>query len=325
MEPIVSVIIPTYNRSRFLGEALDSALNQTYKEMEIIVVDDGSTDDTAQLVQRYKGRIQYIYQKRSERSNARNRGVRESCGEYIAFLDSDDLWLPEKIERQVKILNENEQIGVVYAGVQFIDENGRAYEGKICWEALQRKRQSLYEDLMTCNVISGSASSVLLRRECIDRVGPFDEAMNTCEDLDLWRRLAGLYRFQKIDLPLVKLRVHIENTQDRLSAMAKGYETILWKIWRQGTPPESASYKNEAIIKLLAQIASLYKQDHNLWRFFWFCGRSALERSNWFLTWTFWQAFMRLYREHRDRFRRCGRTGRAVQWHGPEGEGNTTR
>ena len=172
MEPLVSVIIPTYNRSRFLGEALDSALNQTYKEQEIIVVDDGSTDGTSQLMREYEPRIRYIYQERSERSSARNRGVSESCGEYIAFLDSDDLWLPEKIERQVKILNENEGIGVVYTGVQFIDEAGRAYEGKICWAALQRKRQSLYEDLMTRNVISGSASSVLLRRECMETAGP---------------------------------------------------------------------------------------------------------------------------------------------------------
>jgi glycosyltransferase involved in cell wall biosynthesis len=312
MEPLVSVIIPTYNRSRFLSETLDSVLNQTYKDTEIIVVDDGSTDGTAQLVRKYARRIRYIYQKRSERSSARNRGVRESCGEYVAFLDSDDLWLPEKIERQVKVLNEKREIGVVYTDVQFIDECGRAYEGTICWAALQRKRRSLYEDLMTRNVISGSASSVLLRRECLETAGPFDEGMNACEDLDLWRRLAAHYRFHKIDLPLVKLRVHVENTQDRLGTMAKGYETILWKIWRQETPPKSAGYKNEAIIKLLAQIASLHRQDHNLRRFFWFCGRSLLEKSNWFLAWGFWRDFLRLYCERLDRSRRFHGNGLAV-------------
>jgi len=325
MEPLVSVIIPTYNRSRFLGEALDSALNQTYKGMEILVVDDGSTDGTSQLVRKYGPRIRYIYQERSERSSARNRGVRESCGDYIAFLDSDDIWLPEKLERQVKVLNDNEEIGVVYTGVQFIDEDGRAYEGKICWAALQRKRQRLYEDLMTRNVISGSASSVLLRRECMETAGPFDEAMNACEDLDLWRRLAANFRFHKIEQPFVKLRVHFENTQDRLGTMAQGYETILWKIWRQGTPPESEGYRNEAILKLLAQIASLYRQDHSLWRFFWFCGRSALERSNWFLTCTFWQSFFRLCRERRHRIRGFGRTGLATQLQALEREGHRKR
>jgi glycosyltransferase involved in cell wall biosynthesis len=301
MQPLVSVIIPTYNRADFLGQALDSALGQTYKRMEIIVVDDGSTDQTAQLLDTYRKHIRYIYQEHSERSKARNLGITESSGEYIAFLDSDDLWLPEKVECQVKILRKDRSIGVSYTGVQYMNEDGSPYEGKICWAGLERRRRYLYEDLMTRNVISGSASSVLLRRDCLDVAGGFDETMNACEDMDLWRRLALCCRFHKIDLPLVKLRIHPSNTQGGRSEMAKGYQKILWKICRENIPFESRRYRNEAIVKLLAQIASLYRQDHSRGRTILLCGKCLATNIHCLLTMTFWYDLFRVGRNRFDR------------------------
>lgn len=296
MEPLVSVIIPTYNRAKFVTEAVESVLNQTYSNIEIIIVDDGSTDNTREVLGEYQGKIKYVYQnERGERSKARNDGFRHSRGEYIAFLDSDDLWLPTKIEKQVKVLNEEPDVAVVYVRVQFVDVNGDPYRGEICWDALECRRKSLYEDLMTHNVI-GAPSAVMVRRSCLNSVGLFDESMVTCEDLDLWRRLAQHCAFYKIDLPLVKFRVHTENTQGKFSMMAKGYETIMRKISKD-TPPEFGYYKNEAIIRLLSKIANLYRNDGRLLSFFILCGKSVFYKPNWILTFGFWRDFLRLSAE----------------------------
>lgn len=291
MEPLVSVIIATYNRAELVVQAVESALNQTYKNIEIVVVDDGSTDSTRQALRQYEGRIEYIYQERSERSKARNVGLRHSSGYYIAFLDSDDLWLPTKIEKQVRVLNEKPEVGVVYSGVQFIDRNGNACDGGICWDTPER--QELYEDLMTHNVITGTTSSVMVRRTCLDRVGFFDESMNTCEDLDLFRRLVRYYEFYKIDLPSVRFRIHGDNTQHNAGAMAKGWEITIRKI-SEDTPPDFEYYKNQAIIRNLSQIARLYKEDGQLRRFFSFCVKAVFHRHNWILRYGFWYDLARL-------------------------------
>lgn len=292
MEPLVSVIIATYNRSEYIAEAVESVLHQTYREVETIVIDDGSTDNTREVLAKYKGKINYIYQERTERSRARNEGFRYSSGDYIAFLDSDDVWLPIKIEKQVDILNKQPDVGLVYVGVEFIDADGNPYDGDLSWD--EPRRQVLYEDLMNHNIITGTTSSVMVRRKCLDRVGLFDESMNTCEDLDLYRRIARYYKFYRIDLPLVKFRIHIGNTQQDRSAMAKGWEITIRKI-SIDTPPEFEYYKNEAIIKNLAKIVFLYKQDGRLGRLFAFCGKSIFQRPNWILTYGFWRDLIKLY------------------------------
>jgi glycosyltransferase involved in cell wall biosynthesis len=260
--------------------------------MEIIVVDDGSTDNTADVLKQYEGSIDYIYQERSERSKARNRGIEYCRGNYIAFLDSDDLWLPMKIEKQVQVLNQKSDVGVVYTGVDFIDMQGNPFVGKISWDAPERPE--LYEDLMTHNIITGTTSSVMVRRTCLDKVGLFDESMITCEDLDLYRRIARYYNFYKIDVPLVKFRIHAENTQHNASAMAKGWEITVRKI-SQDTPSEFQYYKNEAIVKILSQIASLYIQVRRPHRFFSFCAKSIFDKSKWILTYGFWKDLLRVF------------------------------
>jgi glycosyltransferase involved in cell wall biosynthesis len=290
MNPLVSVIIATYNRARFVEQAVKSALNQTYEELEIIVIDDGSTDNTREVLKTYRNKITYIHQKRSERSIARNKGFGYSRGDYIAFLDSDDLWLRKKIEKQVDLLNKKPDVGLVYVDVEFIDARGNPCDDGIVWD--EPERQSLYEDLMTHNIVTGTTSSAMIRRECLDKVGLFDESMNTCEDLDLYRRIARDYKFYRIDEPLVKFRVHGENTQGDASAMAKGWERTIRKITRD-TPGKFAYYKNEAIIKNLSQIACLYREDRQLYRFFVFCMKSIFDRPNWILKYSLWRQLIR--------------------------------
>lgn len=291
MEPLVSVIIATYNRADLVVQAVESVLNQTYGNIELIVVDDGSTDHTHKALERYQGKLTYIYQKRSERSKARNEGFRHSGGDYIAFLDSDDLWLPTKIEKQAQLLNEEPDVGLVYTDVQFVDSNGNAHVGAVSWDTPQRAH--MYEDLMTHNIITGTTSSVMVRRTCLNDVGLFDESMNTCEDLDLYRRIARYYRFRRIDLPLIKFRIHGDNTQHNACAMAKGWEMTIRKIAKE-TPSDFEYYKNEAIIKNLSQIAGLYRQTGRLRSFFVFCAKSILHRPIWILTYDFWKNVVRL-------------------------------
>jgi len=291
MDPLVSVIIPTYNRADLVVQAVESVINQTYGRMEIIVVDDGSTDNTREVLEKYQEKINYIYQERSERCRARNKGFAHCRGDYMAFLDSDDLWLPTKIERQVEALNEKPDVGLVYTGVEFIDTHGNPYDGDLSWDA--PKRQVLYEDLMTNNIVTGTTSSAMIRRTCFEKVGLFDESMNTCEDLDLYRRIARYYKFHKIDFPLVKFRIHPGNTQHNASAMAKGWEITIRKISRD-TPPECEYYKNEAIIRNLSHIVSLYRQSGRWHAFFAFCAKCVFDRPNWILTYGFWRDLVRL-------------------------------
>lgn len=289
--PLVSVIIATHNRAGFVVQAVESVLNQTYANIETILVDDGSTDNTREVLRKYQDKIHYYYQERSERSRARNEGFKRSKGDYIAFLDSDDLWLPTKIESQVQLLNEKPDVGLVYASVEFIDTDGNPYDGNLSWDEPQR--QVLYEDLMTHNIVTGTTSSAMIRRTCLEKVGLFDESMNTCEDLDLYRRIARYYQFHQIDLPLVKFRVHGGNTQHNASSMATGWEITIEKI-SGDTPPRFEYYKNEAIMKILSQIASLYRQDGQLCRFFGFCAKSLFHRPNWVLRYSFWRDALRL-------------------------------
>jgi len=290
-EPLVSVIIPTHNREAFVVQAVQSVLNQTYKRIETIVVDDGSTDNTLEMLSKYRDKINYIYQERTERSRARNEGFRRSTGDYIAYLDSDDLWLPTKIEKQVDIFNKMPDVGLVYVGVEFIDADGNPCDRELSWD--EPERQVPYEDFMTHNIITGTTSSVMIRRTCLDRVGLFDETMNACEDFDLYRRIARYYKFYKIDLPLVRFRVHGENTQNDAGAMARGWEITIEKISRD-TPPEFEYYKNEAIIKNLSQVASLYRRAGQLNSFFAFCAKSAFRRPHWILKFGFWTDLVKL-------------------------------
>lgn len=183
--PTVSVIVPAYNAERFISQAIDSVLNQTYWDYEIIVVNDGSTDGTIEVLCPYKDLTIYIEQENRKLPAARNAGVRAAGGNYLAFLDSDDLFLPEKLSAQVRYLDARPEIGLVVSGHQYIDDSGRL---------LQECRPWIDNSSVTLETIlfGGLAPihAVLLRREWFERVGGFDEQFAYCEDMDLWYRLA---------------------------------------------------------------------------------------------------------------------------------------
>jgi glycosyltransferase involved in cell wall biosynthesis len=197
----VSVVVTCYNYGKYLSVALESLLEQSLKNMEIIIIDDGSSDNTSEVIKPYieDSRIRYIYQSNAGQPRAKNRGVKESSGEFIAFLDADDIWLPTKLEKQLTLFADP-QVGVVYSRRKWINQDGAEISGN----ERTLRRGDILDHIFIDNFICFSSSVV--RRSCLEDVGYFDENLPMGIDYDLWIRLAARYRFDYVDEPLVKYR-----------------------------------------------------------------------------------------------------------------------
>jgi glycosyltransferase involved in cell wall biosynthesis len=182
------VIIPCYKQAHYLPEAVDSALQQTYPRVEVVVVNDGSPDDTAVVARKYGDRIVYVEQDNAGLPAARNAGIRRSSGELVAFLDSDDRWLPRKLERQVPLFADK-AVGLVHGGYRSFDESG------IRWETSPELNEGDAIDLH--RLLTGNRLGVLTavaRRDALVTTGGFDETLTSCEDWDLWIRIVARYQ-----------------------------------------------------------------------------------------------------------------------------------
>jgi glycosyltransferase involved in cell wall biosynthesis len=201
-KPLVSVVIATYNMARFLPLALRSALGQNYENIEVLVIDDGSQDDTQAVMAPFRSdhRVRYVFQQNGGQASAKNHGIREARGEYVAFLDADDMWVPDKLERQMPLFLRSSAVGIVYSRFAYIDEAGR--DLRIEGYDLYRGRVS--GPLLIQNFI-GFGTSVV-RKECFARLGSFDEAIGMGIDYDLWLRFSTQYEFDYVDLPLLRYR-----------------------------------------------------------------------------------------------------------------------
>ncbi|MBR8838295.1 MAG: glycosyltransferase [Stigonema ocellatum SAG 48.90 = DSM 106950] len=200
--PTVSVIISTYKRANLVSQAIESVLAQTYTDYEIIVVNDGSPDNTKEVLDQFGDHITAIHQENQGVSAARNAGIRAAQGQYIAFLDDDDLWLPNKLEKQIACLESNPKIGLVYSDMFCFDENGVFPH---TW-AKANPTPPIQECwiLFVRNFIP--TPSVVVRQECLDKVGLFDETLTTCEDYDLWLRIIEKWSVHFLNEPLVRYR-----------------------------------------------------------------------------------------------------------------------
>src|SRR5262245_5555525 len=186
--PRVSVIIPTFNCERFLRKTIDSALSQTYRDFELIVVDDGSTDDTQALVAGYGDSISYFYQPNQGASAARNLALSRACGEFIAYLDADDLWEPQKLSRQVEFLDAHPTCGFVHSEVGVIDEEGKVLHVQFNQETGRTiPRGRCLRDILLRSHIQ--TFTVVERREAFDRVGEFDLRLPVAQDYLHWIQL----------------------------------------------------------------------------------------------------------------------------------------
>src|SRR5215813_3489651 len=206
----VSVIIPTYNRADLIGETIESVLKQTFDDFEIIIVDDGSTDATGEVVRKFDGPIKYLYQDNRGRSCARNRGFEASSGDYVCFLDSDDVLKPMMIERQVSLLDSNSNLGFVYSDYQFINQTGEILPVPESFSRHPLRRGRIFRFLIYFDFIP--PSSVLSRRDCINKIGLFESSLEPAEDLDWLLRMTSLYETDYIPEPLFLFRKHEGNT-----------------------------------------------------------------------------------------------------------------
>lgn len=246
--PVISVIIPTFNRAHLLGQAVRSVLDQQFESLEIIIVDDGSTDETPMVVAEMGSSVRYVRQDNKGAAAARNVGVELAKGQYIAFLDSDDLFLPEKLRMQSAVLASDPDVGMVYARALVMDESGvvlsRQWGGDLSG-AIYPRMLFMHDSFIT-------TPTVMVRAEVLRQVGGFDESMTVCEDLDLWRRIARRYRVIHLLQPLAVIR---ERTSEAFnaSAMVKARTTYYEKAFAED-PSLAAALK----IPLFAEMYYCY-------------------------------------------------------------------
>ncbi len=201
-DPLVSVIIPNYNHARYLPQAIDSVLAQDYPHYEIIVVDDGSTDDSRPVAGRYRGRIRYIWQENRGLSAARNTGLKAARGDMIGLLDADDMYEPNFLSTLVSILQASPRFDAVHCGYQFVDDHNRPL--------FQREIRNILPDQLYPALIDGNflvPESMLAHRRCYDAVGPFDESLRACEDWDIWLKMARRFQITGAAQALARHRV----------------------------------------------------------------------------------------------------------------------
>jgi glycosyltransferase involved in cell wall biosynthesis len=207
----VSVIIPTYNRSAYVVSAIRSVLNQTLKDLEVIVVDDGSTDDTEEKIRLLNDeRVRYVrHDKNRGLTTARNTGLSVAKGDFISWLDDDNTWLPGKLENEIKAFEkEPKNLGVVCSSFWKVDRNGNVVDTKILKEGIY----DLLERFARLDYVGVNMNNCLLRRECFDKV-KFDEKLIETEDLDFWINISKFYQFKFIEEPFTKcLRYHGERS-----------------------------------------------------------------------------------------------------------------
>ncbi len=204
MSPLISVVIVNYNYRRFLAQAIDSALAQTHPQVEVIVVDDGSNDGSLALLESYGARIRWFEHQQLGVSAARNRGIAECGGAFVAFMDADDYWRPDKLAKQLQQFDDA-RVGMVYCGLQYVDESGKP----LSTNTEGRFGEVLVDlALMTAPGVPVGGSAAVVRRECFHRVGEFDRELSTSADWDMWRRLACHYLIRIVPEPLACYRQH---------------------------------------------------------------------------------------------------------------------
>lgn len=244
MIPTVSVIIPTYNRADMVDSAIQSVLDQTYADWELIVVDDGSQDNTAEVVAGYlDSRIRYIYQENRRLPGARNTGIRASRGEYIALLDSDDVFLPQKLRLQVSTMENNPDLGLVASGWHEVDTQQRIVRTVCPWQF--QPALDLNHWLFACPF---APSTVMARRSWLMQVGLFDEDQHYVEDWDLWLRLSLAGCTMAWEPAVVCLRtVHEGNMVNNAARMTAGVLRVFDKFFSQPDLPEAIAQRQNLV------------------------------------------------------------------------------
>lgn len=248
--PLVSVIIPAFNAEHFISEALDSVFAQTYRLIEVIAVDDGSTDKTADIVRKYVRDVQdarnvrtseaieliYIYQENAGPSKARNTGIKAAKGDYIAFLDADDRWTPEKLEKQMKFMTANPEISFVFGDMMVFDAHESVIDSvfkKYGYPPCNEKGKIInaFENLLERNFIPTGTD--LIKKACFEKTGYFDESVKHGEDYGLWLRITLMYEIGYIPEILMQRRLHNKNLSKEQEKFYKSKISLLESIKKE--------------------------------------------------------------------------------------------
>jgi glycosyltransferase involved in cell wall biosynthesis len=292
-------VIPAYNHGRYLGQAIESVFAQTFRDLDVTVVDDGSTDDTEAVVAKFGSAVRYVRQENLGLGAARNTGVALTKGPWLAFLDADDWWKPRKLERQVMAVEQTPHIGVAYTGAELVDAQGKSLGPFPRSGPHGRVLARLWENNFIC-----SGSNALVRRASLGRVGGFDEAraMMGVADWDLWIRMAAYDEFAYVDEPLVCYRVRPDAMHQDWTAMMRGEYQLLRKYLDESGRHISLPGVSDVKLSLPGWSVSLARRagkPREARRFFW----AVLRQSPWFVA-----RHLTLVREYlasfRDEFRR---------------------
>ncbi len=228
----VSVVIPVFNQERYLGQAIDSILAQSYRDFELIVVDDGSTDATNDVIRRYEPQIRAFRKPNGGGASALNLGIREARGDWIAWLSSDDLWEPNKLARQMEVVRGLPSVKFVFTDDCIIDSRGKVLERRRFSMPSSRKLRLL--KLARGCFIDGS--SVLIHMDIFRKIGLFDEGDRFTPDYDLWFRIAKEFEMAHVPEPLVLYRVHGSQTSTNYEAMMQAWHRVLSRALPQMGP-----------------------------------------------------------------------------------------
>lgn len=266
----VSVIIPTYNRARYVVDAVRSVLRQSHPVDEVLVVDDGSTDDTKQALEPFRDRVVYVRQDNKGAGAARNRGMSEASGDFIAFLDSDDLWIEEKVEAQLRFFQTHPHLEFTFGEMVNFRGGIESGEPEIKNAMLHKylcENASDLEGLLDCLVVENviPTPTVMFRRRCLERVGEFAEDLRIAEDLDLWLRFARMCRCGFLKRVLAKRRRHDGNLISDWAAMSACHVEVLLRL---AEGDRSLSRRSEQLIKqkigeLRYDLGSYYLKQRN--------------------------------------------------------------
>lgn len=226
-QPTVSVVIPNYNYARFVGQAIESALAQSVAPLEVIVVNNGSTDNSLEVLRGFGERIRLIDQPNQGQSGARNAGIAAARGSLIAFLDADDVWLAGKLEKQLPLFA-RPAVGLVYGGYTLASGSLEPRETRI-----PRLRGRILREFASgpAAVITGGESTAVIRKECFARVGDFDPELSISAGWDMYRRIASLYEVELVPEPLMLYRQHGNNASLRADVYEHDIEIKLRKMF----------------------------------------------------------------------------------------------
>lgn len=272
--PLVSIIIPAYNAEKFIGQTIESVLKQTYSNWELIIVNDGSKDNTQKIIERYSlgdKRISSIIKSNTGVSDTRNKGIEKAKGEFIALLDADDVWLPANLEKKITVLEKNEAIDFVYSNMLQGDKD---LLNQI--QAPVGKDENILEDLLLWNgeVIPGPCSNLVIRRKCFDSGIRFNTKLTTIADQNLTVQLAFKYRGKLIKENLWVYRVLPGSMSKSLKVMEED-SVCTYSIYKKNNYFKSASFRRKCFSNMYLIVAASWWKDGNAkWRGFLFLMRA---------------------------------------------------